>query len=211
MHAGTASAQQPAAAARQLAREILAGGRFHKASVPRPLHDVLREIGRLVQAPLSALEELVSKLGGHVSGGPAVVWAALALVVVLAGAALSTHGARRALRDPMPGETKRQGSLAPTAAELERQALAAEAHGRYGEAVRARFRAGLLRLAERDIVGDAAFALSADVLRALHSREFAQLARRFDQIAYGGSAAGAEDARSSRELWRRVLGEVTRR
>jgi hypothetical protein len=204
--AGTTSASEGAAgAARQLAREILAEGRFHKASVPRPLHSVLREIGRFLESPLNALEELVHKLGSDIPGGSAVVWGVLALVVTVVGVAVSLRGTRRVLSAPAvsPGS---QTEVTPLSAEeLERQAATAERAGLYAEAVRYRFRAGLLRLAERDIVSHAPAALNIEVVRALSSPAFEQLAARFDEITYGGSAAHQDDAQRSRDVWAVVL------
>src|ERR1700736_3400553 len=164
---GTASASEgSAAAARQLAREILAEGRFHKASVPRPLHSVLREIGRFLESPLNALAELVHKLGNGIPGGSAVVWGVLALVVTLVGVAVSLRGTRRVLSAPAPSPASHTEGTPLSASELERQAATAERAGLYAEAVRYRFRAGLLRLAERDIVSDAPSALNIEVVRA---------------------------------------------
>src|SRR5271166_1965370 len=94
----TASAAEQAAAARRLAREILAEGRFHEPSVPRPLHTVLREIGRALESPLNAVDEVVGELAPATPGGETVVWIALALALVMVGAALARHGVRRAAR-----------------------------------------------------------------------------------------------------------------
>ena len=73
--------------------------------------------------------------------------------------------------------------------------------------MRLRFRAGLMRLAERDLVADAPEMLNGEVARALRSRSFDALAGRFDEIAYGGAhGAGEADAELSRREWRSVLG-----
>lgn len=204
--AGTGIAGEgSAASARQLAQQILAEGRFHKGTVPRPLHDVLREIGRVLESPLNALDELVEKLGSGIPGGSALVWAALAVGVLLASAALGARGTRRALRLSVPTDRSLGDRSAPSPAELEHRAAAAERDARYAEAVRYRFRAGLLRLAEREIVSDAPWALNRDVVRALRSPAFDELAARFDEITYGGRAAQPEDVQLSRDVWARVL------
>jgi hypothetical protein len=208
MAATLSAAEGSAALAQRLAREILAEGRFHKAAVSRPLHDVLREIGRFLESPLNAIGELVDELGRRVPGGSALVWAALALVVLIAAAALAARGTRRALREPRASSEKPGEGGAPVSAdELERDALAAERLGRYAEAVRFRFRAGLLRLVDRDILGDARSRANAEVVRALGSSAFAALAQRFDEITYGGSAATLEDVQRSRVVWTRVLSD----
>jgi hypothetical protein len=83
--------------------------------------------------------------------------------------------------------------------------VAAEAGGLHGEAVRLRFRAGLLLLAESERVTAAPTMLNAEVSRALRCERFDRLARRFDEIVYGGRPAGEEDAESSRREWKRLL------
>ncbi len=202
--ASSLSAGEPAAAARRLAREILAEGRFHKPTVPRPLHSVLQEIGRALESPLNGLGELVDKLGNGTPGGSGVVWGALALVVLITSAALSLRGARRALHDG--ASAGGSGGIAPlSASDLEREAAAAERSGRYAEAVRYRFRAGLLRLADREVVRDAPSMANGNIARALGSPAFEHLARRFDEITYGGRAASEEDVQLSRREWARVL------
>jgi hypothetical protein len=200
-----AATEGSAAATRRLAQQILAEGRFHKASVPRPLHDVLREIGRLLESPLNGVNELVDKLGSSIPGGSGVVWGALALGVMLASAAVSVRGTRRALHESALGGAGTAEHASLSASELERRATAAERAGRYAEGVRYRFRAGLLRLAERDIVSDAPLAVNREVVRALGLPAFEQLAARFDEITYGGSAASQEDVQLSRDVWTRVL------
>jgi hypothetical protein len=202
--ASSLSAGEPAAAARRLAREILAEGRFHKPAVPRPLHSALQEIGRALESPLNGLGELVDKLGNATPGGSGVVWGALAVVVLITSAVVSSRGARRALHDVAPIGGDR--ALAPlSASDLEREAVAAERSGRYAEAVRYRFRAGLMRLADTAVVSDAPAMVNANIARALGSPAFDHLARRFDEITYGGRAASEEDVQHSRREWARVL------
>jgi hypothetical protein len=91
-----------------------------------------------------------------------------------------------------------------SAADLERAALAAEHDGHHSEAVRLRFRAGLVRLAESERVAPSM--LNVEVSRALGSKRFDELARRFDEIVYGGRPAVKDDADTSRVEWGRLLG-----
>jgi hypothetical protein len=207
MASSASAADGAAATAREQARAILAEGRFHVSSVPRPLHGVLHAVGRALESPLHAVDELVSKLAVITPGGPTVVWAALAALVLVASGALAVRGSRRALRDPGAGTDAGAGAEPPVrAADLERAAAAAEVQGRHADAVRLRFRAGLLALAESERVEAAPSMLNADVSRALRSERFDALARRFDEIAYGGRAAIADDVRTSRREWSRLLG-----
>jgi hypothetical protein len=204
--ASSASARAAATLARDRARAILAESRFHSGPIPRPLHGLLHAVGRALESPLQALEELVSSLAVDVPGGSITVWAALAAAVLVLTAVLATRGARRSLRDHDGEDARAGGARAPRAGELERDAMAAEAQGRHGDAVRLRFRAGLMRLAERELVDGAPSMLNAEVARALDSEHFDRLARRFEEIAYGGREAGAEDVRVARREWSSVLG-----
>ncbi|HLM85330.1 MAG TPA: hypothetical protein VK272_03980 [Solirubrobacteraceae bacterium] len=204
MASPTEAGKGAAALARSQARAILGEPRFHLAPVPRPLHGVLHAIGRALESPLQALEELVASLAVDVPGGSTVVWAALAALVLALGGLLSARGARRALGDTSSTTSGVERAL--RARDLEREASAAELGGRYGEAVRLRFRAGLLGLAESGRVDGAPSMLNAELSHALASERFDSLARRFDRIAYGGGAAAAQDAQSAREEWRRLLG-----
>ena len=193
-----------AASARLQARAILAERRFHVAAIPRPLHGVLHALGKAIDAPLQALGELVPSLSGSVPGGSAVVWGALAALVLAAGATLATRRARRALREESGvGPGARQAPV--RAVDLERAALQAEREGRHSEAVRLRFRAGLAALAESELVAFVPSMSNAEVSRALRSERFDDLARRFEEIVYGGRAAVEEDVRAARLQWSRVL------
>jgi hypothetical protein len=205
MAISTDGAQGPAALARRQAQAILAEPRFHVAPIPRPLHGVLRSIGQLLESPLNALEELVSGLASGTPGGSVTIWAVLAALVLALGGLLAARGARRALGDPGGPRGNRQGESPLTAADLEREAAAAEGAGRHGDAVRWRFRAGLMRLSENELVADAPSMVNAEVSRALHSQRFDALARRFDEIAYGGRPAAEEDVELSRREWSQLL------
>ena len=139
-------------------------------------------------------------------GGSATVWAALAAALLALSAVLATRGARRSLRDPAGAGTGAGAARAPRASDLERDAAAAEAQGRHADAVRLRFRAGLMRLSERELLDGAPAMLNAEVSRALRSEHFDRLASRFEEIAYGGRQAVEEDVRCARHEWSSVLG-----
>jgi Domain of unknown function (DUF4129) len=200
----SAASAGAAALARRQAQSILAERRFHAASFPRPLHGVLHALGRALEAPLNVVNELASKLGSVTPGGTATVWAGLAVVVLVLCGLLAARGARRSLADRTVA--LRAGGAEPLrAADLERAAGAAEREGRHGDAVRLRFRAGLMLLAEKQLVEVAPSTINAEVSRVLRSRRFDELARRFDEITYGGSPAEREDVEVSRREWRHLL------
>jgi len=193
--------------ARRAAASILHESRFHNPSVPRPLHGVLHDLGDVIGAVGRAVTHVVDRIGGVFPGGTVAVWILLGLVL------LGTIGflARRYSRRELLRESRRRGRGGrraggpERAADLEREAARAERDGRFEEAVRLRFRAGLARLAEDGAIRTARSTPNAQLSRLLHSSDFDALARRFDEIAYGSSPAGADDADDARRRW----GEVT--
>jgi hypothetical protein len=194
-----------AAATHRLATEILRERRFHPASVPRPLHGVLHALGKLLAAPGHAISSLVGKLSLVLPGGAVSAWI---LVVALVAAAIAL-AARRYSRSALAGGTKKasfqDAAREMRAADLERAALEAEREGRFAEAVRLRFRAGLERLGEHGTISGPRSTPTAEVARRLRSSHFDLLARRHDEIAYGAAAAEAHDAEHSRDGWREVI------
>jgi hypothetical protein len=210
MPSSTSGAEQ-SLAARHLARAILSEGRFHEPTVPRPLHTALREIGRLLESPLNGINELVNKIAASTPGGAPLVWVLLALVLAGVAAALALTGVRRASKAPLSRRWELVGPTPPSAAELEREADGAERAGRYEEAVRLRFRAGVLSLSERELLEDAPSMVNHRLISELHSPAFEQLAGRFDEIAYGASRADEQDAQRARDGWARVLEEAGRK
>jgi hypothetical protein len=205
-----ASSGSAAALARGQARSILAERRFHAAPIPRPLHGLLHAVGTAVESPLSALERLVASLAVIAPGGTTTVWGVLAALVLTVSGLLATRGARRTLKPPIASGAVDGIAATMSAAELERAAVAAERQGLHADAVRLRFRSGLMLLVESELVAVAPAMLTAEVSRALHSERFDELARRFEEIAYGGRVATEEDTRSSRREWSRLLGSAGR-
>lgn len=194
------------------AAAILRESRFHNPSVPRPLHGVLHAIGSAVGRVEHALLTLVAKLAKVVPGGKAGVWVLLGLVVVAAIAALVLRDARRrARRAYLTAMGIGDVSALEQPDELERRAAEAHDAGRYDEAVRLRFRAGLGRLEDRGTIAPSRTTPTAQVARELRSPDFDQLAQRFDEIAYGGDDAVEADDEQARRRWPVVLGaEPTR-
>jgi hypothetical protein len=94
--------------------------------------------------------------------------------------------------------------------ELERAADAAERAGRLDEAVRLRFRAGLLRLGDRGAIRYRPSVTTNEVRRVLGSDTFEELARTFEAVAYGGQEATPPDVDSARRDWPRVVSSAGR-
>ena len=197
-------------AARQAARSILDEHRFHGAAVPRPLHGVLHAIGKALESPLQLVQDLFGELASVIPGGAVgtgVLLGAIALALVIV-----TSRQRVARRLQAAGLAPGQASATrePNASELELGAAAAERERRFDEAVRLRFRAGLLRLADRELVPFQPSMSNAAVARTLRSDRFTRLARSFDEIVYGGRSAGAEDVETARREWPALLREGRR-
>jgi hypothetical protein len=192
--------------ARRAAASILHESRFHNPSVPRPLHGVLHDLGDLIGAAGRAVTHVVDRIGSVFPGGTVAVWILLGLILLGTIGFLARRYSRRdLLSGSRRGAAARRAGTAERAADLEREAARAEQDGRFEEAVRLRFRAGLARLAEDGAIRTARSTPNAQLSRLLHSSDFDALARRFDEIAYGASPAGADDADDARRRWGEVV------
>ena len=191
--------------ARRAAAAILRESRFHNPNVPRPLHGVLHDVGDALSAVGHAVTHVVDQIGSVFPGGTVAVWILLGIVLLGTIAYTARRYSRRALlRESGRGDAARRARRAERAADLEREAARAERDGRFEEAVRLRFRAGLARLAEDGAIRTARSTPNAQLARMLHSSDFDALARRFDEIAYGASPAGPDDADDARRRWGQV-------
>jgi len=192
---GTATAvEDPAAEARQ----ILDQRRFRGSSVPRPLHGALAWIGEKLAWPFRRLD-------GLVPGGSSVLWVVLAAIVVGVAAAFASRIAARRGGVRIERDAARRGLRADDPAALERHADEAERGGDLSLALRLRFRAGLLRLARARAIPPRASVRTGEVRHALRSRDFDELARAFDEVAYGGRAARADELDAAKTTWPRVV------
>jgi len=196
------------AAARRAAAAIVAEGRFHPSPVPDPLHGVVSWVGNAVVDPFNAIGHLVADLGKILPGGIAGAWAVGAALLLFAVWLLFARHARYQLGQAFQelGVERRE-----TPAELERQAAAAERAQRWDDAVRLRFRAGILRLGERLELASTETVPNHVLGRLLRSRRFDSLAARFDEVAYGGGSATAADAEQQRSEWPELLDETEKR
>jgi hypothetical protein len=194
------------AAAREQAHQILQERRFHGTDLPRPLQKPLEWLGDRLQPVL----DWISDRGAGLPGGPVALWMVLAAGVLLAaGTVTGTSIRRRALAI----ERRRAAALpeAEDPAALERAAERAERDGDYERAVRLRFRAGLLRLDRRRVLAYRPSLTTGEVARAIHAPAFADVGARFDEIAYGGRPAQADDAAAAERGWKDVLAQAAAR
>jgi hypothetical protein len=183
-----------ASEAREEARRILAEDRFHEDDLPRPF-----------ARPLDWLGDRLEEIFGDLPGGPEVGWLVLSAIVLASAVAVGLALVRRRA----PAAHVRTGRTRPSApadpAQLEHEADEAERAGDLERALRLRFRAGVLRLAERRIVDDPAVVTSGELVRRLHSPDFDRAAAVFDEVVYGRRPPTAEDAQLSRMGWQAVL------
>ena len=182
------------------AREIVAQRRFRGTRVRGPFRGLLDRIGRALE-PLGGL---VPRLDRALPGGRAVVWALLAIAVAGLGWLIGGRTIRR--RAALAGSPGRVGGArADSPAELERRAAEAERRGAHEEALRLRFRAGLLRLDARGTIEFRPSLQTYEVARALRSDAFDRLAAGFDDVVYGERPASADDVAAARRDWEAVL------
>ncbi|QYG92388.1 DUF4129 domain-containing protein [Iamia sp. SCSIO 61187] len=187
--------------AREQARQVLEGDRYRARDVPRPLEGVLRWVGERVQDVLGPVGDALDTPAGLITA-LLVVTAATAAVVVAAIRRRTRHAEHR------EHARRRQHSLDP--ATLEHEAERAEADGDLEAAVRLRFRAGVLRLEQAGAVPARADATTARLVGRVHAPAFAGLARAFDEVAYGGRPATADDVARARAEWPAVVAAATR-
>jgi hypothetical protein len=198
-----------AAAARAKARSVLADDRFQEPSIPRPLQGVFSWIGVTVSPLVEAVGDLLDGIAVRTPGGRPVGLTLAAVLVLLAFAALASRMVRRrARRVAASALHERAHASGPSPEELERAAADAESAGDLSLAVRLRFRAGLLALERQGTISLRASLTTAAIERRLDSPEFAAVAERFEQVAYGGRIPDRRDVEAQRTGWRRVLEEA---
>jgi len=184
--------------ARAAAERILSARQYHETELPRPLRGVLDWLGDRLQ-PIGGLVDRI------LPGGENVVWLVLAAVVLLLAIVFATRlvGKRGPGAERGFAQARAVGSL--DAAQLERDADAAESAGDLERALRLRFRAGVLRLLERRQLDDGTSITTGALVRRFRSDAFAAGARSFDEVVYGRRQPTPDDARRVREAWEAVL------
>jgi hypothetical protein len=201
------------AEARRAAREVLDREKFREKELPKPfrgplrwLTDRLRPVGRFLQR----IYEPILDAADVVPGGRFILFG---LLLGLAGVG-SVLVARRAGRAAITGQRGTWGGLVdPTLdpEELDRRAAEAEAGGRWSEAVRLRYEAGLVRLVRADRLVLRPDTTAGDAARQVDLPPMHAATRTFEAVVYGGRRATADDAAESRSAWLEVLGAAARR
>jgi uncharacterized protein DUF4129 len=195
------------ARAREVARDILSGEPFTGRHLPRPFAGVLHWLGREIVDPV---QRLLARLRDGLPEAGSPPWFLLAGAVVV----LAVVVALRLLRDRGRERPGRRGGpgFDPDAetdpGELEARAEEAERRGQLAEALRLRFRAGLVRLDRMGALELRPGLTNRAVSAALHSSHFDGLAVDFDEVVYGGRPATPDDVGEARAGWPRVLQEA---
>jgi hypothetical protein len=191
--------------ARRTARSILNGRQFRSSPTPRPLHRQLSWIGDRVHG----FFEWIGRAFSHV---PSAIALSIAVGVVVVAVVLLVRlvRARRTSPEARPAAAMAAAAALEDPAELERAADAAEHAGRLDDAVRLRFRAGLLRLGDRGAIRYRPSVTTNEVRRVLGSETFDELAGTFEAVAYGGHEATTPDVDTARREWPRVVASANR-
>ena len=187
-------------AARRAAAGILAGPDYRprKGGV---LARALSWLGDLLSIPSGA----GGIVGLIVLGG--AIAAVAALISLVAGTARRTH--RREQRFSERARALGVGSASP--GELDRRAAAAEAAGRFEEAMRLQLAAALTRLDEAGAIRVRHDTTVGQVARSLGSPDFDAAAVRFAGVVYGRRPPTADDAVDLRERLAATVDEAVRR
>jgi hypothetical protein len=192
------------AAARGEAEEILSERRFHGTETPRPLRGLLDWLADRLRVFGGAFDWLAERLPGGESTAAVLLATLVLLVAAFAAARIAARRSRRMLEERHRADVRRR--VDPS--DLERAADEAERNGELEEALRLRFRAGLLRLERANVIAFHESMTSGEVARQLRSQEFDRIANTFDEVVYGRRPPESLDLRGARDGWPRVLQEA---
>ena len=203
--AGLAVAADPARA-REAARDILSGEPFTTGSLPRPFAGVLRWLGDVVVEPV---QRFLARLGDLLPEPLSPPWMVLAGAVVVAAVVLTLRLVGERGRE-QPGARRRGAGPDDLTDPRQLEALAddAELRGQLAEALRLRFRAGLVRLDRMGALELRPGLTNRAVAKKLRSPRFDGLAVDFDEVVYGGRRATPDDVGEARTGWPLVLEEA---
>ena len=193
--------------ARKEAEQILSEKRFQPSRAPRPFERPFRWLGRILVDPVRSFFGWLARRLPDLGSPP---WLVLALVVVTAAVAGTVRLSRDRARERFPRGGGRAGEDGLRPEELERRAEEAERRGQLADALRLRFRAGLLRLDGLGAIDLRPGLTNAAAAGLLRSRRFDALAVDFDEVVYGGRTATTADVAEARSEWPRLLEEARR-
>jgi hypothetical protein len=192
------------APARDEAEEILSERRFRGTETPRPFRGLLDWLADRLRVFGGAFDWLAERLPGGDSTAAVLLATLVLLVAAFAAARIAARRSRRILEERHRADVRRH--VDPS--DLERAAEEAERNGELEEALRLRFRAGLLRLERANVIAFHESMTSGEVARKLRSQEFDRIANTFDEVVYGRRPPQSPDLRAARDGWPRVLQEA---
>ncbi|GMQ85250.1 MAG: hypothetical protein BMS9Abin07_0816 [Acidimicrobiia bacterium] len=140
-------------------------------------------------------------------GRPSYGWLLLVVLLLLA-ITIAVVIARRRLSAEFDQQRITDVERRGDAEELEDLADAAEAAGRFEDALRLRFRAGLIRLDDLDVIAYDPTLATGAVRSALHMGEFDTVASQFERVAYSDYDPQRNDVTSHEQGWLTVLGRL---
>ena len=179
------------------AKDILDGGDYREQEPPRPFRKPLEKLGDWINSVLNRLTFGNSPIG----------WFVLAVLVAGLVGVIAVLISRKRVKGPSSRAADQAVTPPEDPAELERQADRAEKAGDHSLAVRLRYRAGLLRLGDREAIDYRPSLTAHQVSERLESDRYDELAARFEGVAYGEQEASAEDSAAAASEWREVVKE----
>lgn len=193
------------------AEEILSQSRFHERRTPSPFRGLIRQLGDWLDPLLGPIGRFFGRIFEAIARwwDQPVVPVIVVIVVIGLAVAVCVWLINRRGAVAIGGGSKHEATSDDPAV-LERAADQAEAAGHYPEAVRLRFRAGVLRLQNDGRIRRGRSTPTRAIGRQLKIQEFDRLGRTFDEVAYGHREASAADAADSKRDWQRVLAEAGR-
>lgn len=198
--------------ARSDAREILSDRRFRPPPIPRPFRSVVERIAGWLDPIVNAIGRFFSwiargfgALANGTPGGAIGLWLVIAAIVLTITIIRTRTVVTTRARFRASLSTRRDPRDDPK--RLEILAAEAEERGDHDLAVRLRFRAGILRLGAAKVIPRRPSLTTGELRRLLASPDFDRLGIAFDEIAYGGRSAVADDAADARAVWAQLLKE----
>lgn len=190
------------AEARRLAEKILSDRKYKEVRPPNPFERPIAWVGGTVRRLFSAVADFVDKL---IPGNARQAWGVIALVAGLATALFVIQLAVRRQRIRAAGDVDKLNLSTEDPSELEALAAAAASRSNFGESIRLRFRAGLVRLEQNRRITDPTHQTNGDIYEAVRAEPLLDLQRQFDHVIYGGSEANAQDEVEAVRNWNDLL------
>ena len=165
------------------------------------------------QRLLRVISDYLAGLGEAVGAGGSLVGTAIVVALALVAILVVVRYTRTLRRDPRR-DLAVGGQVGRSSQDWLAEAAAAEAQGRWREAVRCRYRALLASLAAAGLVeevagrtaGEYLAAVSADVPRA--ARAFTDATRRFEDAWYAATSVTNDDVHAFEEASRKTLADA---